>query len=471
MAGDIDKEDRSMFRQMLIVDAIRGHHSTGVASATTKKGEILVFKKALNPIDFMQLRGFDQVVDWSSQVLMGHNRYATVGKINHAGAHPFEHNGMVGAHNGTLERWFALPRSADFDVDSECLLWNISEFGFEETMKKVYGAYALVVYDDNAHELHLLRNKERPLYFGYKDDRSVMYWASEPWMIRNMAARCGIKLCKNIQQPKEHQLLTWKLPNVKNGKMPEPIYKKLEAPAAKQIIAPVTYNQGRPYTTAPARQGGQTGASSPRRVYAAGNNLIPGVSVGDNIAFCPVQISKAASSQVQYIEGIMTKDPWSEVRVYSAAPALMKTLVEGERVVIGNITAIAPGLVAKDDPYIIMSSAFLKQTSESSNIVGDVEFKTLETALNVVLTKKQTAEAETVAYIEKARKEAHDADNRVVMEIFYPGPGGKMITSARWNDLTKHGCGYCTAAINDAEDVKWVGDSPVCSDCEDHNIH
>lgn len=433
MAGDIDKDDRNMFRQMLIVDAIRGHHSTGVASATPKKGELLVFKKALNPVDFMQLRGFDQVVDWSSQVLMGHNRYATVGKINNSTAHPFEHNGVIGTHNGTLEQWYNLPQSKDFDVDSECLIWNIANHGFKETMKRVHGAYALTVYDDNNHELHLLRNKERPLYFGYKEDRSVLYWASEAWMIRNMAARCGIKLAKNIQQPKEHSLLTWKMPPTKNGRMPDPIFTKMEAPQQKKHY-PQQGNYQRPYVAphqAAKGTSGRAGASnysgSPQEQYRP--PIIKGISVGDRVAFCPISLVTSATTNAKYLEGILTEDPWSEVRVYSNQLAPLLDMIDEELVCTAEVATISRTGGPKDDPFIIMNTATVKQLDSPAVVTGD------------------------------------ELDPNDVEIIYYAGPGGKMIDATRWNDLTKHGCGYCSTAISDEDDINWVGDSPLCTEC------
>ncbi len=453
MAGDIDKEDRNMFRQMLIVDAIRGHHSTGVASATPRKGDLLVFKKALNPVDFMQLRGFDQVVDWSSQVLMGHNRYATVGKINNGTAHPFEHDGVIGAHNGTLERWFSLPDAKEFDVDSECLIWNIANHGFPETMKKTEGAYALTVYDDNAHELHILRNKERPMYFGYKHDKSVLYWASEAWMIRNMAARCGIKLQKNITQPKEHQLLTWKLPNVKNAKMPDPFVMKLEAPKEKKYSAPVTFN-GRPYG-AQASQGskGQTGASSYGSYTARGRNTtkivnVPGVQVGDHIAFVPVSIQTSKASNAKYIEGIMTSYPWAEIRVYHGDPNTLG-LIDGDKVCSGRVAALAPGYDKDDEAYLVIDTQSAKLTDEPYDTINN------------------PAKAKVVVLpIVTHNGVCREKDGSTV---FSPGPAGKMIEMDRWDELTKHGCGYCTAPIDDNAEIEWVGDAPVCPDCNTVN--
>ena len=445
MAGDIDKEDRQMFRQMLIVDAIRGHHSTGVASATPKKGEMLIFKKALNPVDFMQLRGFDQVCDWSSQILMGHNRYATVGKINNATAHPFEVEGVVGAHNGTLQQWYNLPDAKDFEVDSECLIHNIAVHGFKDTMPKVQGAFALTVYDENTHELHLLRNKERPMYFGYKEDRSVMYWASEAWMIRNMAARCGIKLAKQIQQPKEHMLLTWKMPLVKGGAMPDPVFTKLESFKQKKYEAPAqsynrTYNQQR---ASCAYQGSPTPIGTPYRTVPNtkaynGNSLIKGINIGNRIAFCPIQVQESTVSNAKFLEGITLEDPWAEVRVYNNTPGYIDKLCDDGMVIEGVVSAIAPGLTEKDDPYAVLSGHSIKQTTEGATMKGNAD-----------------------GVIELVVTGANDPD----LVVYYPGPGGKLVEEDKWNDLTKHGCGYCTVSLFEESEITWVGDAPICPDC------
>src|SRR3546814_12623264 len=40
---------------------------------------------------------------YNSKAFIGHNRAATLGKVNGLNAHPFRYDNIMGAHNGTLD--------------------------------------------------------------------------------------------------------------------------------------------------------------------------------------------------------------------------------------------------------------------------------------------------------------------------------------------------------------------------------
>jgi len=90
---------------MLLLDYLRGVDSTGLAAVRNKDSEVKVVKAAVNPIDLFGYKNFDMVLTGAtSKVLIGHNRAATLGKVNNVNAHPFHCGAVVGAHNGTLDR-------------------------------------------------------------------------------------------------------------------------------------------------------------------------------------------------------------------------------------------------------------------------------------------------------------------------------------------------------------------------------
>src|SRR3546814_3133548 len=104
---------------------------------------------------------------YQSLAFVGHNRFATKGKVNDLNAHPFHYGNIVGAHNGTLEKssWDALDKKLgeDTDVDSQAIIKSIATFGIEETVPLLQGAWALVWFDMEAQTLNFLRKDERPL--------------------------------------------------------------------------------------------------------------------------------------------------------------------------------------------------------------------------------------------------------------------------------------------------------------------
>lgn len=181
-----------MFKELLTVDVIRGPHSTGVA-AVTEKREVLIAKEACLPTNLFKSSAFKNIMNVSTNVLIGHNRYATQGAINSTNAHPFKHGGIVGVHNGTLVHQALLPDYLDYQVDSENIVHSLNKLGSKETWNKVNGAAALVWWDMKDNTLHFLRNDERDFCYCYSEDRKTIFWASEWWMLEGILSRNFIK--------------------------------------------------------------------------------------------------------------------------------------------------------------------------------------------------------------------------------------------------------------------------------------
>src|SRR5690606_1181998 len=170
------------FEQLLLMDVIRGKHSTGVATVSKNSKEVVVAKKAVSSLDFVDMPCFRSALSGVSSVIIGHNRYATVGKVNNNNAHPFEFENVVGVHNGTLNERYSLYNQSKFDTDSESFYSHVNQYGIEDAILNCRGAYCLVWYDKEAKTINFLRNKERPLYIAKVKDKDTVFWASEYWM-------------------------------------------------------------------------------------------------------------------------------------------------------------------------------------------------------------------------------------------------------------------------------------------------
>ena len=217
MAGQIDTKMEKMFKDMLVVDQLRGKDSTGILSVGMNFIE--VEKSACPAVDFLERKRVSNILNRKSMLLMGHNRWATVGGVKSSNAHPFEAGTIIGMHNGTLKNWrTALDDDNDFNTDSECLYHNIAKNGLKPTIKKVDGAYALTWYDENDNTLNFLRNNDRPFSFQWSEDGRSIFWASEPWMIRVCADRNGVKLADKAYTPNPHKHFQFPLPeNLQQG--------------------------------------------------------------------------------------------------------------------------------------------------------------------------------------------------------------------------------------------------------------
>jgi predicted glutamine amidotransferase len=164
-------KDMQAFEDLLYIDALRGEDSTGIGYYDADGG-IRLLKKAVDAAEFLktnQWSGVKMEMISKGKAIIGHNRKKTVGKIEDATAHPFLiDNRFLFMHNGTLSSHKHL---ADTEVDSEALGMVLTKCEgdkekLEETLAKVYGAYACVWIDKVKEKLYMLRNRERPLVYG-----------------------------------------------------------------------------------------------------------------------------------------------------------------------------------------------------------------------------------------------------------------------------------------------------------------
>lgn len=180
----LDMYHRQMFSLLLLFDQVRGTDSTGAAFVDDNK-TIEVVKAIGHPFNLFETKKYDTLISkMSNKVLLGHNRYKTIGAANLFNAHPFHYGSIVGAHNGTLTNWRGLDIDySNINTDSQAIYTAVNKLGIEETLANIKGAYALTYYDQTNDSMHLIRNTERPLFYAYLDDRKSLVWASEEWMI------------------------------------------------------------------------------------------------------------------------------------------------------------------------------------------------------------------------------------------------------------------------------------------------
>ena len=190
--GKIWKKEEEAFKTMLQLDTIRGPHSTGVLIVGAQKATWNYLKYAGTPWELFNLKEWGKFFSKSHRLLLGHNRWATVGKIDNQSAHPFAHGDIIGVHNGTIRNRTRPAELKEFSVDSEGVISSINKIGAEETLKQLDGAFALVWYDEKERKVFMVRNHERPLWVCKSEDGGTYFWASEPWMMKVALGRNDI---------------------------------------------------------------------------------------------------------------------------------------------------------------------------------------------------------------------------------------------------------------------------------------
>lgn len=198
--GDnLQRKDAVALRHLLLFDATRGEHSTGVG-VITKKNSVELYKELGDPYKFFEKypktfpKGILETVGVKAAI--GHNRYATQGAIIAENAHPFLMGSVIGAHNGTVWQYSLnkFDGYKEFNIDSQIIYKHLSTHSIQDVWKEADGAMALTWWDQEKDTMNFARNKERPLYYAISKDLDKIYWASEDWMLWISLLKANIEI-------------------------------------------------------------------------------------------------------------------------------------------------------------------------------------------------------------------------------------------------------------------------------------
>lgn len=157
----------------------RGYDSAGIAYLADNKIHI---KRRKGKID--ELKKSIDGLNLSSNLAIGHTRWATHGKPSDENAHPHRSDGIVIVHNGILENFIEIKRSlleegiifqSETDTETLCHLINryaknnSLEEAVREAIKRIKGSYAFAVIDEKDPNKIVAVRKESPLVIGLGD--------------------------------------------------------------------------------------------------------------------------------------------------------------------------------------------------------------------------------------------------------------------------------------------------------------
>lgn len=187
----INADQKSIFKQLLYSDALRGWDSTGMFTIPYSKNEPNIYKEATTPQVLLWKAEQQKQYMFVARVLIGHNRSATHGKVDDASAHPFKENHITLVHNGTL---WNHKQIKDVDVDSHAITHLLAENNPQYLIDNLKGSYALTWWNEQEGTLNILRNKERPLSVVETDDLFII--SSELKLTEWICDRNNIKINK-----------------------------------------------------------------------------------------------------------------------------------------------------------------------------------------------------------------------------------------------------------------------------------
>jgi glucosamine--fructose-6-phosphate aminotransferase (isomerizing) len=154
----------------------RGYDSAGLAYFTDGRIEVKRCKGKINALEQI-VKG----LNITSNLAIGHTRWATHGKPSDENAHPHRSGNIVVVHNGIIENYVELKRSLEekgviftSETDTEVLCHLINKYAssgtldssVREALREVKGAYAFAVMNEKEPDKIIAVRKESPLVIG-----------------------------------------------------------------------------------------------------------------------------------------------------------------------------------------------------------------------------------------------------------------------------------------------------------------
>lgn len=449
-----NKDRAKFFREGILVDTLRGAHSTGVFAASEDKDNTVWFKKPVPGYDFIHLPNFSRLITNFDQVkfAIAHNRHATKGSINVHNSHPFNHGSVTGVHNGSLWTYKYLASGENFDTDSEHVIHSIANRGVQETVSELDGAFVLVWHDANDHTLHYIRNDERPFHLAYIKGQDTVVGASEKLMLKMLCARSELEIEK-LYQLKVGREYIFKLDNLKN---PEEVDRRLYKPPARQTNFLPGVQQQTPANS--------TIAGAERETRRAAVLLTQyGLKIGDRLDFwvgnwAPYTNSK--NNLYGQLTGCWAKSPYLNIIVNGIErdryDAMDNWYYSGEIVAAsigeGNVLTIVLGstsLQEIEDEEGLDAPPKESGSTHGTFIEDDIPF----------------GQDDALAVVDRILHETDDDDVPAWPKKYYKQ--GMKLKAAEALTLLKPGCTMCgkKLRLSQFSNLTWIEDDPVCPKC------
>lgn len=462
VGSEIDYKAKSMFKDLLIMDTIRGEDSTGML-LVDKDLDVTSYKKAVDGFTFTQMGVVNSMLSRSitPKLFLGHNRAATAGKINNDNAHPFQDGNTHLVHNGTLTAWTQLHNSTLTNVDSEAICFEVEKTGIIDTIPKLNGAFTLATYNDKSNIFSLIRNEQRPLWCAHVKDKDVMIFASLPGFIEVVAQKYKVELDGAPWSLLEHTLISFDL-------------------TSKAIISDMSITKDVPaYVPPVSRWEGSNG-----KKHLPSNKdikLLGGVIEGNTNVVGLVDKKKKRDAAIAEklatdFQLLMGEKIVGQVRRFSYFSGQENTLPKGS-----GYGKMYIGRCNPRDPYSADKLVCFRATHDDfetykddyvhCTVIGTVDDKGVgeltHQYLPLVKVEKVLTSDEQLEFWENCDWETvfeevkEETPNTLVTYL------GEEITTEVFNEKVKNGCAVCSDPMfpNDSDGIMEVLGEPICKGC------
>ena len=201
------KKRNNILRGLALAMEKRGIDSTGIAGVN--RNEVSLFKKALPAHEFINTKGFVEVLEQNNKIVIGHTRLATVGEVSNRNAHPFTFGNITGVHNGHVSNYLTVGHE-DIEVDSEAIFYLLNKYNndYTKAFSELTGGFALAWFDKRKPtELHLV-SKGNPIKLIYINEIKTYFFASEEYPLASIVGSHFLIDEKKIWSPVESKVYT-----------------------------------------------------------------------------------------------------------------------------------------------------------------------------------------------------------------------------------------------------------------------
>ena len=432
ISGANTKRYEDIFYQGLILDTIRGKHSTG--AAIVQDCDAMYHKNAIPGSDFVETSQFHNMIRNTALnkpvSMLGHNRSATMGKVNKANSHPFEIDNILGMHNGTLRKTGKLD-SIKFDTDSEALFNHIQKHGVNDALNKAEGAYCLVWFDSQENKVFFVRNNERPLFFAKEKDTDTLFYGSEAEMLWWLCNRNNVNI-ESTYQIETETLYTFDLGAKQVSK---PYVHKMRVESEYPAYPQEYWGYGNTHDTYNTGQHNK-GKNNKNKSFNSTEELKKmGFKKDDKIKVAVFDHKPYTNhTDKGKVEAFMVNSPWTSVTIHGVSEDLFIDIPDVVDVYINSLVEL------NGDKSLLCS------LPQGYDDVQDITSRGINYANSGGPSQKKLNGPE-----------------------FYKGPDGIYVTKdeVELRVLESHGCGMCGDDIpeEDYDNLEWHGNTPICPFC------